>query len=699
MKNSWIIPVGIITLLLVTCICCACLVIGAGVLSLLTINRSSSMEMTYPTIFPPTFPPPISNTPTRPPQIVVPTAQPSKPVSTDTPVAPEPTVQNSGLNTNTLDILKDTIVPVNDLIDLAGRLQGKTNLPAYLEPPPIQYKVGDQQTFWASNNDTDNSFRLQATLRYVTDHVYFWIQDGVSYSQKALKDLTETFENKIYPTDREFFGSEWTPGVDSDPHLYILYTRDLGKPVAGYFSPTDEYLPVVRKDSNGHEMFFLNADAQKLDEAYTYSVLAHEFQHMIHWYRDRNEDPWMNEGFADLAAFLNGYTVGGVDQVYVANPDMQLTDWPAEIANASPNYGASFLFTTYFLDRFGEDVTKALVADPANGMVSIDHTLAELGVTDLLTGKIVGADDIFADWVVANYLKDPKVADGRYYYHNYPHAPQPAPTEEVRNCPVENSPRQVSQYGVDYIRIRCSGDYTLRFEGTTQVNLVPTDPYSGAYAFYSNMGDTSDMTLTRAFDFTQHSGPLTFTFWTWYDLEKTYDYVYLEASSDEKNWQILTTPSGSADNPIGNSYGWGYTGLSGDGPVWIEEKVDISQFAGKKVQLRFEYITDAVANGDGFLLDDISVPELNYYTDFESDDGGWQADGFVRIQNDLPQTFRLTLISRGLTTTVQNILLSVDNVADIPLHISGNIDEVILVVSGSTRFTRQKANYQYSIQP
>ena len=53
------------------------------------------------------------------------------------------------------------------------------------------------------------------------------------------------------------------------------------------------------------------------------------------------------------------------------------------------------------------------------------------------------------------------------------------------------------------------------------------------------------------------------------------------------------------DNPSGNSYGWGYTGSTGD---WIQERVDLSQFAGQKVQIRFEYVTDAAVNEEGFLL-------------------------------------------------------------------------------------------------
>jgi hypothetical protein len=486
--------------------------------------------------------------------------------------------------------------------------------------------------------------------------------------------------------------------VDNDPRLYILYTHNLGKTVAGYFSSVDEYLPEVREDSNGHEMFLLSADHVELGEEYAYGVLAHEFQHMIHWYRDRNEETWMNEGFSDLAMFLNRYSIGGADREYVGNPDLQLNDWPVASEDRSPHYGAAFLFMTYFLDRFGENATKALVAEPANGLSSIDTVLSNLGVIDPLTGKIVQADDVFADWVVASYLKDASVGDGRYTYHNYPSAPKPAETEVVDRCPTPPQSRDVYQYGVDYIRITCQGNHTLSFIAPTLVGVLPVNAHSGSYAFYSNKGDESDMTLTRQFDFSSQAGPLTLSYWTWYSLEEDYDFVYLEASLDGESWQILRTPSGTSKNITGNNYGWGYSGNSGGGPEWIRETVDLSRFAGKKVWLRFEYVTDAAVNGDGLQVDDISIPEINYATDFEVDDGGWQAQGFVRIQNALQQTYRLTLILKGRTITVQPILLRADNAAEIPLQIDGDVNEAVLLVSGTTRFTRQKAYYQFSIQ-
>ncbi len=600
---------------------------------------------------------------------------------------------------DTLHALEEAVVPANDLIELAERLQGKENIPLTMAPPAAPLQVGARDVMWVTNVDTNENFQIGVTLQYVTEHVYFWIEDGVPFDRDDLADLVETFETKIYPTNREFFGSEWTPGVDGDPHLYIIYADGLGHGLAGYFSSADENHPLAHEYSNAHEAFVLNADNLRLSGDFTLGVLAHEFQHMIHWHRDRNEASWLNEGFSELAAFINGYDIGGFDYLYSWNPDLQLNDWPNDPSATSPHYGAAFLFVNYFLDRFGDDATKALVAHPQNGLASVDAVLDELDITDPITGAPIQADDFFMDWIVAAYLQDETVADGRYTYHNYPTAPSPAVEERIDSCPSEMLTRDVHQYGVDYIRITCPGTYDLHFEGSIQVGVLPVEAHSGEYAFWSNKGDESDMTLTRSFDFRDYYGPLTLTYWTWYDLEEDYDYLYLEVSLDGEHWQIITTPSGTAEDPSGNSYGWGYNGLSGGDGSWIQEEVDLSQFSGEQVLIRFEYVTDAAVNGEGLLLDDIAIPEMGYFSDFEADSGGWDAAGFVRIRNILPQTFRLAAIEIGDSIEINFIPLSVDNVAHFPLEIGDDVEEVVLVVTGTTRYTRQKAAYRFEIIP
>lgn len=700
-KNSWIACIIVVIILL--CVCLFCLVLSLiGIANYFYISPTQTWDLP--------FQPGEVGSPTPSPFVVRPTSQGPKATPTSSLVlvtpqietlAPTPERNPSPLlvPTDTLYALENTFIPINDPIELANRLLNLDNLSPTVAPPDSPIGIGTRQAFWVGGGDVEN-FRVQATLRYVTDHAYFWIEDGVQYNQRDLGTLAESFENHIYPTDRAFFGSEWTPGVDGDPHIYILYASGIGADIAGYFSSADEYPRLVNQYSNAHEMFVFNADNSSLDKIYTFGVLAHEFQHMIHWYRDRNESNWLSEGFSELAVLLNNFYRGGFDALYTSNPDLQLNNWPDDSQeDSTPHYGASFLFVTYFMDRFGEAATQALVANQDNDLNSVDSTLRQINATDPLTGQTISADSFFMDWVITNYLMDRRVEDGRYSYTSYRGAPPAEPTQTFKRCPVAPSTNDVHQYGVDYISFTCPGSYTLHFEGSIQTPLLPQDPHSGRYALWANKGDESDMTLTQTFDLTSVTGPLSLNYWTWYDLEKGWDYVYLEASTDGENWQILTTPSGTSENPNGNNYGWGYTSLSGEGSrsVWTQERVDLSQFAGQNLTLRFEYITDSNVTGEGFMLDDLSIPEIGHSTDFESGYAGWQAEGWVRIQNILPQSYSLALISIGDTTSVQYLTLTPDITADISFTIGTGVDDVVLVVSGTTRFTRQLAPYRFSV--
>jgi hypothetical protein len=325
--------------------------------------------------------------------------------------------------------------------------------------------------------------------------------------------------------------------------------------------------------------------------------------------------------------------------------------------------------------------------------------LQKIHAVDPLTGEQITADHVFLDWAITNYLMDPSVGDGRYSYTTFASTPRSEPTENVHSCPIGELSRDVHQYGVDYIRFMCRGSFNLHFSGSTQTHLLPQDPHSGQYAFWSNQNDESDTVLTKTFDLSSVSGHALLTYWTWYDVENGWDYVYLEASTDGDHWQILKTPSGTSYDPQGFSYGWGYTGASGGGaaPTWIQETVDLSQFAGQSVTLRFEYVTDSSVTGEGFMLDDLAIPEINYFTDFEADLAGWQAAGWARVQGVVPQSFRLALISTGDTTSVNYIALDPHNSIDIPFTIGDGVDNVVLVVSGTTRYTRQLAPYIFSV--
>jgi immune inhibitor A len=673
-----------IIVLLVACLCCGLFFTGGFFI----LNRNTSQSISPSDTLAPsqsTTPQPSLT------ETIQPSLTPTEIPSLSATIPSSPTSITLLDQPQTLQILQNVEVPINDPILVAERLQGQELAASATASTPVLAKVGDEEAFWVSNQDNNAYFQVTATLRYSGQYLDFWIENGVSFDLNTLKRLVDTFDGSIYPTNHNFFGNEWTPGIDNDPHLYVLYVRKLGNVTAGYFSSQDEYPKDIFKYSNMHEMFDINADLVALSDTYLYSTMAHEFQHMIHWNIDRNEDLWLNEGFSVLAQFINGFTVGGFDYSYTLNPETQLNDWSLEQEDNAPHYGAAFLYLDYLLSRFGSEVTQAIVNSPLNGFESINSVMQTLEIKNPQTGKPYSAVDIFGDWAVANFLQDSRIGYGQYYYQNYPNAPKTRLTESYKACPFSRLDGQVNQFGVEYIGISCQGNFTLNFSGSTSVPLVPVQAYSGAYDFWSNIGDQSDMTLTRTFDLSGVNDPVTLSYQVWYDLEEDYDYAYLEASVDGLTWQILNTSYCSTENPSGNNYGCGYTGSSRG---WKQESVDLTAFTGKVVQLRFEYLTDAALNGDGLLLDDISIPQIQYFTDFEGDDGGWIAEGFARVQNNLPQTFKISLIEEGSSTTVQTIELDANQSVSIPISIGGDVHDVVLVISGTTLFTRQAATFQ-----
>jgi immune inhibitor A len=589
--------------------------------------------------------------------------------------------------------LAETVIPERDLLALATRLKKPAEpIPAVVNPTPPTYNLGDKAIFWVTDNDSLEHFQATAVLRYITPHVYMWVQEGYQVDEEALRRSAERFENQTYPTNRAFFGSEWTPGVDNDLHLSIFNGNVPG--VGGYFSSSDEYSRLVNSYSNEKEMFYINLNNSMPGNDYYDGILAHEFQHMIHWHQDRNEDTWVNEGLSELASHLNGYDVGGSDWLFMMEPDTQLNAWGDSPSESGAHYGASYLFMTYFLGRFGEETTRQAVASPANGIVGFNAILGSAGLT---------FDEVFADWVVANYLDDTAISQGRYGYKNL----DPGRAEIgaiAESYPIEAS-ATVHQYAADYMELRGQGGLTVGFQGSTQVRLTAADPHSGSFVWWSNRGDDSDMTLTRRFDLSGLDRA-TLTFWTWYDIEEDWDFAYVEVSTDQgQTWDVLRGNYTTDRNKSGNSFGQAYTGLSG-APAgtkggtanWVQDTIDLSPYAGRVILLRFEHITDDAVNHSGLVLDDIAIPELGYFDDVEAGEGGWEAAGFVRSNNLLPQHFQVQVIKVGETPQVERMQIDENNRGQLTISGLGQeFSHAVLVVAGLTPFTTEVASYEYKV--
>jgi immune inhibitor A len=597
---------------------------------------------------------------------------------------PTPAERETGLRA------ASTTLPPRDLESLARSLQGLAEPPSTAPVPPV-YELGDTEVFWLHNVNINAFFTATATLRYETPHAYWWIEEGYDVPAQDLQRSAEQFEAGTYPTNRRLFGSEWSPGIDGDPHIHIFLGDVPG--VGGYFSSPDEYPVEISPHSNEHEMFYISLDNAMPGDDYFDGILAHEFQHMIHWAMDRDEETWVNEGLSELAAQVNGYDVGGSDRLFSLAPDTQLTTWP-ELEDSAPHYGASYLFLAYFFERYGEDAVRRLVAEPANDRAGFDAVLAKVDPDRQ------SFDDLFADWVVANLLDEANVGSGHYGYADL--APQlPALTAHYMDYPVRDQ-EAVHQYAADYILLEGEGDVTIEFTGSLLVPLVGNEVHSGEFQWWSNRGDEGDATLTRAFDLTGLKGA-TLQAWMWYDLETDYDYAYVEVSTDDgETWHLLANSDTTTTNPSGNSYGPGLTGISGGGeePRWMQETFDLSAYAGQPVLVRFQVITDDTINHPGLCLDDISIPELAYSDDVEGGEGGWQAVGWLRATDQVPQEFLVQLIGPGREVRVERMPLDEGMRGTLTLTGLGrDLDRAVLVVSAMAPATTERAAYSVRVTP
>ncbi|HQE93588.1 MAG TPA: immune inhibitor A [Anaerolineae bacterium] len=694
-RNLWIGIVIVVVILLIACVCC----IGGGAAFLWFSRNNPSI----PT------PPPIE-WPGIPVEPITPN-EPDTPVTPDLPPSTAPVPDEAA---ETLAALQEAQIPDSDYHELGIRFLGvPADTPRTLSAPNPDYALGTRRQFRVSNVDNDEQFDIYAKLVYKTDHVYMWVEEGVSVDNDKLQEAANLFEEHTYPTNREFFGSEWTPGVDNDPHLSILHARGLGDTVAGYFSSPDSYVRAVRSDSNEMEMFYINVENVDIGDEFYNGVLAHEFQHMIHWYNDRNEDTWLNEGCSELAMELNNraypgghYDVGGSEYAYLRIPDTQLTNWPEGTAgDASPNYGGAYLFMSYFLNQFGEDATKALVNHTENGMKSVDTVLAEN------LGLPLTHEDIFANWIVANLLDDTSLDSGQYGYADIDfNTPRMDTTYRLKTAPITDR-STVSQYGVDYIKVQSKSPVRFTFTGSTQTALMNTQAHSGQYLWWSNRADESDPRLTRLVDLSNATAA-ELRFWSWYSIEEDWDYAYVvvgttatgvipeDINSTDIHWEILDAPGLGcrSENPNGNNFGCGLTGKSED---WVRLNADLSAYAGQEIALRFEYITDAAVNQAGFAVDDVELivdGQTLFSDDIEGGDGDWIAEGFVRHANVLPQEWIVQLVTYGDTPQVEQLLMLDGTSGEWTIPMSNQQNEAVIAISALAPVTTEEATYEILLE-
>lgn len=595
-------------------------------------------------------------------------------------------------------ILASTESAPADRVALAIAIQGldPATLPGIPTEPVQAYQVGDTRLFWSHNSSTFEFNQITAKLMYISRHAYFWQdeasqalnEDGKTATDQDWADAGESFDNS-YEQVRAVFGSEESPGLDGDARLLVIHSDSVGRE-GGHFSQADQYPVEVETHSNVGQFFFIsNTYSSGIASPYYKEVLAHELQHMIQKNVDPDEEGWLNEGLSMFAQQVAGMRGGNWVDAYLVKPDQSLWYWGSD----SADYGQSYLFVDYLYEQLGGDFIKTLVANPANGLKSIDQTLVS-------AESKLDTDTLYANALTAAYFNNPGLDEGQYAYINPSLAAVP-PRYEFTSLPAVYQ-GMVQQYGgVDILTFTADKKATLLFTGNQEARLIPSDAHSGKYFWWSGRNDSSFTTLTRSVDLTSVTDA-TLKYWAWYDIEEDWDYAYLLVSTDEgSHWSILPATTTRETDPNQQNLGHGYSGKSGgaENAAWVEETANLGAYAGKKILIRFAMQNDLVVNNFGFAVDDLSIPEIGWTDDVESGASDWLTQGFNRIHNRIPQVWRVRLAELGRDGSFTLRDLEITDGSGFANVNFGDLERLVVFIFGQTRFTTIPASYSVTVSP
>ncbi len=614
-------------------------------------------------------------TPTAPPPASV--AATPEPTHSTTP-STTPTATPKPVNPRELVHTSIPPAPDRDLYRLASQLwakPGAPEIPRVVNPAPPDYAPGRKDTFWLIDLASLRMYQESFELRLVTPRAYWYVAEGHIVDQQELERAAASFEAEVYPRVTEAFGTEWSPGVDNDTRISIINARLRG--AGGYVIGGDEYAQSVYPYSNQREMVYINTAAFPVGSPSYLATVAHELQHLVHWNSDPSEDTWITEGLADLASTLSGGRRISFD---LGTPQVSLVNWPQDGAGLGAHYAAAALFTHYLWEHYTRNDSDLLqlVRQPENGVAGVEAYLRAQGYSK-------GFREVFQDWVVANFLDE---AQGVYGYRTQ--KVEPRGLESLSGYSQFSG--QVPQYAARYLEIPgVSDSLNLRVQGVPETPLIPVDA-GDAGCWWSNSGDTISSTLTHALDLTSLT-EATLTYQVWHQVEKDWDYGYLEASTDGgQTWTVLETPRTTRSNPVGNSYGPGYTGNS---QGWLDERVSLSAFAGRRILIRFHYVTDDGVNNAGLCFRQISAPEAGLTPASQ----GWQAEGFLLTGNRVAQEYLVQVVETGAPNRVTQMVLDPSNRGELVVQPPPAPGRLVVVVAALAPKTRQPAPYTLTVEP
>jgi len=331
--------------------------------------------------------------------------------------------------------------------------------------------LNERRTFQVFRNPGD-FVEVTAVARHIGARAALFVDENAppgGYSAADLQLYADRFDDVIHPLITSSYGSE--SDLDQNERVVILFTpavnsltpRGSAGFIGGFFFGLD-LLP-ESAGSNGAEIFYTLvpdpggqfSDPRPRDRLLevTPAILAHEFQHMVHFNErvlmrgaEANEAVWLSEGMAQYAEELAAreYETQGDDastalfregaqsrtRRYLTGPDT--VSLLVSVGQGSlAERGAGFLYVMYLADRFGADLMGRLTRTTRTGVPNVE---AETG-TDWADG--------LSDWWSAVWLDGPGPESGDLVF----------PSVDLRAWLGDPFPLEADEIGAgDFVRTR-----------------------------------------------------------------------------------------------------------------------------------------------------------------------------------------------------------------------------------------------------
>ncbi|MFW9914134.1 MAG: hypothetical protein ACFFGZ_00865 [Candidatus Thorarchaeota archaeon] len=250
----------------------------------------------------------------------------------------------------------------------------------------------ENRKFWTYNYLTNEYREVDSQLLAIGDWCYIYMEKECisalgEAAVRAKSDAIGTeFDTVIYPRIIDLAGHpNGTMGdIDGDPKIFILFYDGYN-----YYSEVND---IEYNVSNQCEMLYISY--RLYYHNWLFPTIAHEFHHLIWFNNEWDEPPFTLEALAQYATYHAGY-LGPYDNLvpqvafYLPHPENSPLYW-----NDDRDYGSTYLFAFYLAEKYGVEILRDLIHEPADGPQGIEVTLQKAGYN-------ITFNALFMNWLVA----------------------------------------------------------------------------------------------------------------------------------------------------------------------------------------------------------------------------------------------------------------------------------------------------------